>query len=161
MLLEPFDFNPNTVDEDGETALFWAANKGHEGVLKLLLEWDYIDRNFPNKSSTTPLSIAVCKGYEAVVKRLLELLNVDSNTARVGKDSKTPLFWATPGGHKGVVNMLLKRDDISPDACGKYDSSTLLTEAAGIEQDGVCYNPPPLAQLTLTTTAATRRNTWI
>ena len=98
----------------------------------------------------------VCKGYEAVAKRLLGRFDVDSNTASVDKDGKTPLFWATHGGHEGVVNMLLKRDDINPDTCGKYGSSTPLSEAAWMEQEGVCFNPPPPAQLTRTTSTATR-----
>ena len=108
-----------------------------------------------------PLLTAGWKGYKAVVKRWLEPIDVDSNTASVDKDSKTPLFWATHRGHKGVVNMVLKQVDINPDPCGKYGSSTLLSEAAGNKQEGVCFDPLPPAQLTLTTTGATRRNTWI
>ena len=46
MLLERLDVNPTTVDEDGEKALFWGANKGHEGVLKLLLDWDDVNPTF-------------------------------------------------------------------------------------------------------------------
>ena len=119
MLLERLDVNPNTADEDGEIALLWAANKRHKGVLKLLLEWDDVNHNFPKKVIQYWHYSRQRRGRHmkrGLVKLLLERFNVDSNTTNVDKDSKTPLFRATHGRQEGVVNMLLKWDDINPDA---------------------------------------------
>ena len=38
MLLSLPNVNVNLADEHGQTALYWAAVNGHEGVAKLLIE---------------------------------------------------------------------------------------------------------------------------
>jgi len=40
LLLERNDINPNKTDEYDHTSLWWAAEEGHEGIVKLLLGRD-------------------------------------------------------------------------------------------------------------------------
>jgi ankyrin repeat protein len=66
MLLERKDVNPNQADtEYGRTPLSWAAENGHEGVVKMLLERKDVN---PNQADTeygrTPLSWAAERGHE-------------------------------------------------------------------------------------------------
>ncbi|KAN0079520.1 hypothetical protein V8E54_004734 [Elaphomyces granulatus] len=90
------------------TPLLWAAENGHEAVVKLLL-----DKNADTESEAlgeTPLSLAAEKGHEAVVNLLL-----DKNAGTESKDDfgRTPLSWASENGHEAVVKLLLdKRADI-------------------------------------------------
>jgi len=62
--------NPNIPDCDGETPLFLAATRGHNLVVKLLLEQEYINPDIPNKNGRTPLSVASKKRHKAVMKIL-------------------------------------------------------------------------------------------
>ncbi|KAH8648185.1 ankyrin repeat-containing domain protein, partial [Tricladium varicosporioides] len=55
----------------GQTPLSCAAEKGHEAVVKLLLEKGAA-LEVQSSSGQTPLSWAAVNGHEAVVKLLLE-----------------------------------------------------------------------------------------
>ncbi|KAF4627618.1 hypothetical protein G7Y89_g10540 [Cudoniella acicularis] len=57
---------------DDRTLLSWAAGRGHEAVVKLLLETGHVDVESKDKNGQTPLSWAPQGGHEAVVKLLLE-----------------------------------------------------------------------------------------
>jgi len=62
----------NQRDCVGNTPLSWAARNGHEGVVKLLLEREDVDPNYPGVNDLTPLGYAAVKGHERIVKLLLE-----------------------------------------------------------------------------------------
>ena len=57
-------------DSYGRTPLSWAAEKGHEAVVKLLVETGKVDVDSKDRHGQTPLSQAAGKGHEAVVKLL-------------------------------------------------------------------------------------------
>ena len=59
-------------DSYSRTPLSWAAENGHEVVVKLLLEKGAELETKDKKYGRTPLSRAAENGYEAVVKLLLE-----------------------------------------------------------------------------------------
>ncbi len=57
--------------------LLWAAKKGHDVVVKLLLKTEKVDIDLKSSTSWTPLLWAVKKGYDVVIKLLLETVKVD------------------------------------------------------------------------------------
>jgi ankyrin repeat protein len=65
-----------------QTPLSWAAEKGHEAVVKLLLDKN-ADVESKDTNGRTPLSWAAEEGHEAVVKLLL-----DKNADIESKDDK-------------------------------------------------------------------------
>jgi Ankyrin repeats (3 copies) len=63
--------NLDLKDSYGRTPLWWAAEKGHEAVVKLLLETGKADVDSKDtEHGRTPLSWAAANGHEAVVKLL-------------------------------------------------------------------------------------------
>jgi len=60
----------DSKDNNGRTPLWWAADGGHEAVVKLLVERDDVAADPKDKDGRTPLSRAVGRGHEAVVKLL-------------------------------------------------------------------------------------------
>jgi ankyrin repeat protein len=91
---------------DGQTPLWWAAEKGYETVVKLLLEKG-ADVESKDNDDNTPLLLTAEKGHEAVVKLLLEKgADVESKTRY---HDHTPLSFAARNGHEAVVKLLLDK----------------------------------------------------
>ena len=150
--------HPDLKDtEYGWTPLLWAAQNGHEAVVKLLLA---DDRVYPDSKDTeygrTPLSWAAGKGHEAVVKLLFEKgADVESKDTKYGR---TPLWQAAENGHEAVVKLLLEKgaDVKSKDeygrtplwwAAGKGHEATvklLLEKGADGESKDTKYGRTPL-----------------
>ncbi len=94
------------LEDISKELLFSAAKKGHEDVVRLLLDTGKTDLDARDNDDQTPLLWAARKGHKAIVKLLLATEKVDVNTK--DKDSWTPLSWATEGGRKDMVELLLK-----------------------------------------------------
>jgi len=103
----------NSMDETGARPLIWAARKGHEIVVKLLLGRKDVNPDSPDRNGRTPISWAAENGHEAVAKLLLE--RKDVNPDRPDIDGRTPISWAAENGHEAVVKLLLERKDVNPD----------------------------------------------
>src|ERR1700754_2752613 len=75
----------------GRTPLSWAAEKGHEAVVRLLVKKGADLESKDSRYSQTPLSWAAEKGHEALVRLLVE-----KGADPESKDSGggTPLSWA-------------------------------------------------------------------
>jgi ankyrin repeat protein len=95
----------DSKDSYGRTPLSWAAERGHEAVVKLLLE-DGAELESKDEDGQTPLSWAASKGHEAVVKLLLEK---GAELESKSKYGQTPLSWAAEHGHEAVVKLLLEK----------------------------------------------------
>ncbi|KAH0533932.1 hypothetical protein FGG08_007454 [Glutinoglossum americanum] len=100
--------NPvNKRDGDGRTPLSWAAENGHEAMVKLLLEKRAELEPSDSKYGQTPLLFAAENGHEAVVKLLLEKgAKMESTDNKYGQ---TPLSWAAENGREAVVKLLLEK----------------------------------------------------
>ena len=129
-LLEMKEWDANAEDFMGTTALAWAAIKGHEEVVKMLLERKDVN---PSQAGTlysrTPLAWAARGGHEGIVRMLLEReeVNPDQADARYGQ---TPLLLAAERGHEGIVKLLLGREEVNPDQVDEYGRTPLSWAAA-------------------------------
>ena len=82
-LVKRSDVDLNYGDlENGRTALFWAASRGHFHLVNLLLGCPKVDVNKPNSKGETPLWIASCKGHDDVARLLVANPDVLVNSAR-------------------------------------------------------------------------------
>ena len=130
-VLKMKEWDVNATDCTGCTALLWAAGKGYEEVVKMLLGRKDVD---PNRTAIdygqTPLSWAAENGHEGIVRMLLKRKDVNPNQGE-------PLLSAASNGHEAIVEMLLERKDINPcQEHGSY-SRTLLSWAAENGNEGV------------------------
>jgi len=136
-LLEMNKWDVQATDFNGNTIIAWAARRGHEGVVRVLLERNGINPDTPDTLyDRTPLSWAVGGGHEGVVRMLLERNDINPNAADT-QYGRTPLLWATVNGHKGVVRMLLERNDVSPNIPDTLYGRTPLSWAAGNGHEAV------------------------
>jgi ankyrin repeat protein len=87
------------------TPLWWAAEKGHEAVVKLLLAESLIDPEYKNSKGRTALSLAAEHGCSTVVELLLAMDGVDPNS--MDSSSRTPLSRASQKGHVEIAKLLL------------------------------------------------------
>ena len=111
----------------GYTPLAWAAEKGNEDTVKLLLGREGIKPEKPDILNRTPLFQAAYYGHAGVVKMILGREEV--NPDRPGQHARTPLFVAAKNGHKEVVKMLLEVEEVTPDK-PDHDHRTPLFVAA-------------------------------
>ncbi|MBN3321252.1 ANR29 protein, partial [Atractosteus spatula] len=93
----------HSVLQTGSTALFFAAQQGHNDIVKLLFEFG-ASTEFQTKDGGTALSAACQYGHTSVVESLLK------HGAHVHdqlNDGATPLFLAAQEGHVTVIRQLL------------------------------------------------------
>jgi ankyrin repeat protein len=95
----------NEKNKDGKTVLHWAAWRGNEAMVRLLVDLG-ADINAKDNDRKTVLHSAV-RGGNKVVVRLL----VDRGADVKAKDNyrKTVLHWAAEGGYETVVRLLVER----------------------------------------------------
>lgn len=80
LLLDTGKVEADAKGKDSRTPLSWAAEKGHEAVVQLLLE-NKVEADAKDWRRRTPLWWATKNGHEAVVQLLL-------NTGKVEADAK-------------------------------------------------------------------------
>ena len=105
-VLDMKEWDVKAADYTGNTALIWAAIRGHSEVVKIPLEREDINPNQADtESGSTPLSRAAKYQHLGVVKMLFgrEEVNPDQGDTKSGR---TPLSWAAEYGHSGVKMLL-------------------------------------------------------
>ena len=93
-LLEAPGINLHAKDQDGFTALHWAAWSGMPHSAAMLIKAG-LDINEKESNGYTPLMLAALRGDDAVVKMLLQL---GADTAAVNNDGKTAAQLAEEKG---------------------------------------------------------------
>ena len=114
-------------DESYRTPLVWAAERGHEAVVRLLIERDDVDVNIKGDFGETPLFVAAGNGHEAIVRLLIERNDIDVKAR--GIYGWTPLYVAAKNGHEAIVRLLIERDDIDVDVKKNYGETPLFVAA--------------------------------
>ena len=117
----------DSKDNSGRTPLSWAAGRGHEAAVKLLVERGDVEAGSKDKYGQTPLSWAAERGHEAVIKLLVKRGDIDADSR--DNMGRTPLSWAAGGGHEAVVTLLVERGYVEADSMDKYGQTPLLWAA--------------------------------
>lgn len=100
VLIEAKGTNVNFLNQAGESALMYAALKGHGALVKLLISKDAD----VNKAGWTPLHYAATHGDVEVVRLLLEH---HAFVNAVSPNGTTPLMMAAQYGSPSAVKLLL------------------------------------------------------
>ena len=79
-LLEIGKCDLNATDVAGNTAILWAARKGHGAMVKMLLAQKDIIPDTADRDGRTPLSWVAKSGNKEIVRMLLERQDVNPNT---------------------------------------------------------------------------------
>ena len=100
----------NVQNEDGQTPLFKASQKGYVDIARLLVETFRANINSGDNCHTTPLWIAAYMGNLAMVRYLLTNgANVElDRTSSTGVSGQTPLYIAVKQNHLAVAKLLLE-----------------------------------------------------
>ena len=118
--------NVNIVQDDGSTALAWAAVRSNSEITQLLLKAG-ANPNLVNEQGVGPLYIAIGSGSVPIARMLLAS-GANPNLARL--DGETPLMLATRLGQIEIMKTLLDRGaDVN--AREKKFGQTALMWAAG------------------------------
>jgi ankyrin repeat protein len=125
--LDDVDVEADSKDEYGQTPLSYAAEGGHETVVRLLVNRNDVEADSKDKCDRTPLSYAAEEGHETVVRLLVNRNDIETDSK--DRYGQTPLSYAAERGHETVVRLLVDRNDIEADSKDK-DGQTSLSYAA-------------------------------
>ncbi|KAL3487304.1 ankyrin repeat-containing domain protein [Aspergillus germanicus] len=107
LLDEGSDLSAEGKYDRDRTLLSRAAERGHKGIIKLLLEHGAAVDGKDVLTDRTPLAWAAAKGHKAAIQLLLDKgAAVESVTKYSGR---TPLLWAVEAGRKSAAKLLLDR----------------------------------------------------
>ena len=118
----------DVVDGRRRTPLLWAAERGHDCIVRLLCD-NGADPNSHDKYGHTPLLAAVIREHEEVVRTLLNAPNVNPNA--VTRESMTVLAYATKMERSRLVDLLLSNENVDPNPMEVSGRTPLLIAAAG------------------------------
>ena len=99
------DADLNAAQEDGTTALHWAAHRGDKEAVRLLLDAG-ATIGLRNRYAVTPLILASARGDTPIVKALLDA-GADPNTSL--PERETVLMAAARTGNVDVIRLLIAR----------------------------------------------------
>ncbi len=105
--------NIDAQDSLGNTAMMYAAVEGHYAILVQLIEAG-ASAKIADHNGSNVLHKAALQGRTDVVKILLTSADLDVNACDPSQGSRNPLMLAAIYGYMGVVEILLKRDDLLP-----------------------------------------------
>ena len=103
------DVEVDSQDDYGRTALFCAADQGHDDVVAWLVAHASININARDNMGATPLITSARRGQIGVVKILLEQTSIITNME--DHSGRTALMWAVIEGQLEVLQLLLSRED--------------------------------------------------
>lgn len=96
-------FDPNTVDDKGNTALILSLSEGGLKVADVMLSLDQVEVNRVNRAGESALMVASRRGHEDMVRKLI------AREATVNMTGWTPLHHAAAGGQVKIMQILLQQ----------------------------------------------------
>jgi len=103
-LLDMMKWDLGTTDLEGNTAMLWAATKGHDTIVNTLLEQESGTPNTTDQVGRKPLSWTARNRCEGALKDLLEKEGLTPHTP--DKGGSRPHSWAAGNGYGGIVEIL-------------------------------------------------------
>lgn len=119
---------PDTVDNSNRTPLSYAAENGHESIVRLLLEKN-ADPYLEDAYKKTPLWYSAENGHESAVRQLLAA-NVESPLK--AESIRTTLSYVVKKGHEDIIRLLIELNSNPPTK--DRSTTTLPPYAAGNSQ---------------------------
>ena len=98
--------DPSIKGKKGSTPLHFAARRGNDEIVKVLLENPRVKVDVRDSYGKTALHMACSEGQSSVCQLLL---NKGADIKAVTADSTTPLHNAILNGHSQVAAMILNR----------------------------------------------------
>jgi len=123
----------NAVDKHGNSALMWAAGRGHLHVVCWLVEQVGVAVDMANKDGRTALMWACKGGREEVVRYLLE--EAAANVTLRMKDDSSAFDWAVLGGDLRTMELLASHKDVDIHALNKFGCAAVQWAAAAGKVD--------------------------
>ncbi|KAF3062635.1 putative ankyrin repeat protein [Trichoderma lentiforme] len=126
--------SPNEVDTWNRQPLWYAAQNGHEALVKLLLASGAIV-NTTDMFGESALSVAAKNGHQEVVDELLAAGAIVNTTDMFGESA---LFVAARIGHREIVETLLAAGaDVNAATHFKFGNESALSVAVRIGHQGI------------------------
>ncbi|CAG9950502.1 unnamed protein product [Clonostachys rosea f. rosea IK726] len=118
----------SSSDEEGETALFWAARCGQAPILRRLLATNRVNPTRQYHRDQTPLYGAASRGQTLTTRLLLDTPGIEPNP--INESGRTPLWIAAAQGHVSTVECLLAVPAVDISRSDDSGSSPFLAAAS-------------------------------
>ena len=136
-VLEMKKWDVKARDNASCTPLMWAAVRGHEGVVKMLLERGDVNPDLADRRcNLRPLERAAVGGHMGVIKVFLERGGVDPDHSSPVYAAEA-LWYAAKYGREAIVKIILEREDLNPNQIPAGYHFTPLSTAAVLGREGV------------------------
>jgi len=110
ILIEIEDIDVNSQNNEGFSALHFAAQYGLNEIVESLTNHPCININIETENGWTPLHAATQFGWKDIVKMLLKVSDIDVNVKT--NEGNSPLHVAACRNHPDVVQALINHKDI-------------------------------------------------
>jgi ankyrin repeat protein len=104
ILLKNNEVDFHYTDDEGNTALHYAAYWGYANMCNILINGDS-NINYTNRNGKTPLHYACEKRYKVIIKKLIEN---GADCTITDNDGILPLHYAASNGQNDVINLLIE-----------------------------------------------------
>ena len=98
--------DPSIKDKKGSTPLHFAARRGNDEIVKVLLEHPKVNVDARDSYGKTALHMACSEGQSSVCQLLL---NKGADIKTVAADNTTPFHNVILNGHSQVATMILNQ----------------------------------------------------